>query len=366
MKTNSFFCLFCLASLFCAFPAFGQAGSAKPTLAPGTLITIDPDISYESVYNRADMVELLATLPEVDAELTTDVRFNKEQWAKDVRYERDIWCLQFAFKPVRIIEVALPNQEGTLEKKLVWYLVYNVKNMGPAALETVKKNNRTDYELSAGSVLGTEIERSVEMPRARDTQTIVDDKNVLQTRDAPLDLRHMPGTFQPRPGKTESIRFVPQFTFAIDRLVLGSETENDPVTGKIKTTVQEESVYYVDQSIPLALLEIVKREGMTALPETTVSFPTKELKEGEDRWGVAMWTGIDPRVHRFSVYVTGLTNAYKWQDDGTNTGKPGDGRSMKRKVLKTNWWRIGDRYNVNDGQIRYGIPGEVDFEWLFL
>ncbi len=105
---------------------------------------------------------------------------------------------------------------------------------------------------------------------------------------------------------------------------------------------------------------------MKAMPETTVSFPTKELKSGEDRWGVAMWTGIDPRVHRFSILVSGLTNAYLWEDDGKNTGTPGEGRSMKRKVLKMNWWRTGDQYNLNDKQISYGFPGDVDFEWLFL
>ncbi len=203
------------------------------------------------------------------------------------------------------------------------------------------------------------------MPRAKDTEAEVDGENVLQTRDAPLELRQMPGTFQPRAGKTEAIRFVPQFTFAVDRLVLGSETQNDPATGRVKTTVQEESVFYVDQSLPLALLAIVKREGMTTLPETTVSFPTKELKAGEDRWGVAMWTGIDPRVHRFSIYVTGLTNAYEWKDDGTNTGKPGEGRSMKRKVLKTNWWRKGDRFTIENEQFQYGRPGTLDYEWIF-
>ncbi len=349
-KSSIISCILCIFAILVSFLSVqGQETSAQPTLSPGVLTTIAPDISYESVHNRADMVEILATLPEVDAELAKDVRFNKEFWAKDVRYVRDVWCLQFAFKPMRIVEVDIPNDQGTLEKTKVWYLVYNVKNLGPDR-----------------SILGSEVEQTIEMPRAKDTQTPVDGKNVLQTRDAPLELRQLPGTFQPSGGATEAIRFVPQFTFAIDRLVLGTEMENDPETGKVKSTVQEESVFYVDQSIPLALLAIVKREGMKALPETTVSFPTKELKTGEERWGVAMWKGIDPRVHRFSVYVSGLTNAYQWQDDGSNAGEPGEGRSMKRKVLKTNWWRLGDQYNLNDGQIRYGFPGEVDHEWLFL
>ena len=366
-----------IALPFCLMTA--EEGSAKPRLGPGTLITIAPDIKYESAYNRADLVEAVASLPEVNPELAKDIRFNQDFWAKDVRFQRDIWCLQFSFKPVRIVAVDIPNKEGTLEKKLVWYMVYNVKNLGPLELEKVvsertvdteggeQKVRRVDYDLETpGSMLGTEVEKKYEVPRAKDSKVTVDGKTVEQTLDTPLEVKELPGTFQPRPGEQEAIRFVPQFTLAIERLVLGTETVNDPETGEAKSKTHEDSVFYVDQYIPLALPVIIRREGMTALPETMVTFPRKELKSGEDRWGVAMWTDVDPRIHRFSIFVSGLTNAYQWSDDGSNTGKPGEGRSMKRKVLKTNWWRIGDQFNLNDGQIQYGYPGEIDYEWLFL
>ena len=73
-----------------------------------------------------------------------------------------------------------------------------------------------------------------------------------------------------------------------------------------------------------------------------------------------MWMDIDPRIHEFSIYVSGLTNAYQWVDkmteDGTyeNTGKIGEGRMLKRRVLRTDWWRVGDERSINESQIRFG------------
>ena len=36
---------------------------------------------------------------------------------------------------------------------------------------------------------------------------------------------------------------------------------------------------------------------------------------GETVWGVATWQDVDPNNVWFSVYVEGLTNAYKFSDD---------------------------------------------------
>ena len=89
---------------------------------------------------------------------------------------------------------------------------------------------------------------------------------------------------------------------------------------------------------------------------------------GETIWGVAMWEDVDPRIDRFSIYVHGLTNAYKWQDEPEKF-KPGDsigtGRRLARKTLKLNFCRPGDEFFEHEGEIRYGIPGEVDYEWVY-
>ncbi|MDR0336105.1 MAG: hypothetical protein LBI18_03345 [Planctomycetaceae bacterium] len=382
MKNSVFAALICFSLLVLTFEiARGDEVSAQPRLAPGTLTVIPPDIDYASAYNRADMVEVLATLPEVPQELTDDVRFNKEIWAKEIRYQRDIWCLQFAFKPLRIIYVDIPNKEGSFDKKAVWYLVYNVKNVGTAQLEKITKEQtittednertltKTEFENtnSGGSITST-VETKLETPIFRDTVAVseVAGTSVPQTHDAELVLRNTPGTFEPQPAKEEPIQFVPLFLLATDSLVRETIANNHEETGRVETQTETIAVSYIDQIIPLALPAIMKREGMKAVPETTVSITRKPIASGNDLWGVALWTDIDPKIHRFSIYVSGLTNAYQWEDKGTNSGKPGEGRIMKRKILKINWWRIGDQYNLNNSQIQYGYPGEIDFEWLFL
>jgi len=98
----------------------------------------------------------------------------------------------------------------------------------------------------------------------------------------------------------------------------------------------------------------------------------REIPVGETLWGVATWEDIDPRIVRFSVYVSGLTNAYKWIDEKVGdryAHRPGDpvgrGRKLYRKLLKLNFWRPGDQYNVNEDEIRYGVPGGVDYQWVY-
>src|SRR5205085_7594876 len=70
---------------------------------------------------------------------------------------------------------------------------------------------------------------------------------------------------------------------------------------------------------------------------------------------------IYPRVDFFSVYVQGLTNAYRWVDppEGFKKGdSPGTGRVLLQKTLMLNFWRPGDEYVEDQRIIRYGIPGK--------
>ena len=326
---------------------FSQEMSAKPLFAPGDLTIIPPDIDYYGqVVNRADIPELLKTLPEADPDLQDDIRFQPEIWARDIRLNRDIWCLQFSFKPLRLIDVDIPNAEGNYDTKKVWYLVYNVKNLGPADLDQKKINS------SLGSAVPAGKELKMRVP--------TDTTPLDVPRSAALEIRQQTGVFAPRPGKDEPIRFTPHFVLATHRLVLETVPVTDSETGKTEWQTESMPIAYDDRIIPLALPKIAKREGMKALPETTVSIPLKEIASGEDLWGVAMWTDIDPRINEFSIFVSGLTNAYQWSNkttaDGTyeNTGKFGEGRILKRRVLKLDWWRVGDKNSLNETQIHFG------------
>ena len=82
-------------------------------------------------------------------------------------------------------------------------------------------------------------------------------------------------------------------------------------------------------------------------------------------WGVATWTDVDPRIDFFSVYVGGLTNAYRWERHARAPIKPGDppgkGRQFARKMLQLNFWRPGDELQPIERELRYGVPlGKAD------
>ncbi len=81
-----------------------------------------------------------------------------------------------------------------------------------------------------------------------------------------------------------------------------------------------------------------------------------------------MWEDLDPRIDFFSIYVQGLTNAYRWKDEPGKFQKGSDlgtGRVLSRKTLKINFWRAGDEYYEKEKEIRLGAPGEVDYEWVY-
>jgi len=94
----------------------------------------------------------------------------------------------------------------------------------------------------------------------------------------------------------------------------------------------------------------------------------REIAVGETLWGVATWEAIDPRIDWIQIFVQGLTNAYRWKDEpgAYQKGAPlGTGRQLAKKTLRLTFWRPGDEFFINDREIRYGLPGQVDYEWVY-
>lgn len=96
-------------------------------LAPGVMRTVDPRRQPLEAVSRHDVVELLA----VDASY---------DFAKDVEFRRDIWALDFKFKPMRMIYVDIPQPSGQMQRKLIWYLVYSVTNPGKVMRPTMEQD----------------------------------------------------------------------------------------------------------------------------------------------------------------------------------------------------------------------------------
>jgi hypothetical protein len=109
------------------------AAPAASRLAMGSMVTIEPDLNVSETVSRHDVVEILAT----DA---------KYDWAKDAEFRRDIWGLQFRFKPLRYVWVDFPQATGVMQRKLVRYMVYSVHNPGKAMHPVAEENGTFKVE----------------------------------------------------------------------------------------------------------------------------------------------------------------------------------------------------------------------------
>ena len=247
------------------------------------MVTIPPDVQATETVSVDNVMELAAA----------DASF---KFAENIRFRRDIWYLEFSFKPVRMIWIDVPQPDGHMRRKLVWYLLYSVTNRGQA----------------------------------------------LTSEEQPDKTYAVKETEKP-------VRFIPELL--------------------LRATDAEVSREYPERVLPLALGPIAMRERPGQNLYTSITMPKQEIAVGETRWGVATWENIDPRVDFFSVYVKGLTNAYRWQDnpEGYRPGKDpiAKGRKFVRKTLKLNFWRPGDEYDEKESEIRYGVPGQVDYEWVY-
>lgn len=303
------------ALLLAAAPetALAQAGLAqvsgeqqlpKPRVfAPGVLTTIPVEQEPEEVTSVHDLIEVrgnkqLDWTPKLLPPSRT--LYSKSE---ALRFRRDVWQLEFAFKPVRMMWVNVPSQTGASQRTLVWYLVYKVTNTGEAL------------------------------------SPVEGDLNLYTAGKKP----HGP------------VKFLPHFVLE------GHET--DAAGQKLYRA-------YLDRAVPIAIEAIRRREtpgrkllSSTEMAQQTIA-PSKEGEAENSVWGVAMWTGVDPEMDFFSVYVRGLTNAYRWEDP-QGAYKPGDppgkGRKFARKVLQLNFWRPGDRFLEHESEVRFGIaPGKSD------
>jgi len=268
-------------------------------VAPGVEITIPPNSQEEETFSTHDILEILEGIPGLNwkPKLSSDTQTLREMATKTV-FRRDVWCLEFTFKPVRMIWVDVPQASGRMQRKLIWYMVYHVRNTG-GHLQPTRQDDGT-YQLA----------------------------------------------------KTEQdVRFFP--TFVLE--------------------AHEYKKAYLDRIIPVAIQAIQAKEDPQRRLLNTVDISAKLLGHSTDlvdksAWGVATWEDVDPRIDFFSVYVQGLTNAYKWVDPPAayKAGDPpGTGRVLLHKTLMLNFWRPGDEYVEDRRAIRFGIPGKVDYSWVY-
>ena len=244
--------------------------------------------------------------------------------AKQATLRRTIWNLEFSFKPMRMLYVDVPQPSNRMQRQLVWYMVYRVRNLG----------NKTHI---------TPIEETEEVKLDSGETTRVH----VRFKKGATDEVEMFGR------KTTELRFFPHFVLA--------SIEYDKE--------------YLDRVIPAALEPIKAREfpgsdRKNQMLYDTLTISEVPLKISDDKndnsvWGVVTWTNVDPRIDYFMVYVQGLTNAYRFEDPSGAYKKgdpPGTGRKLTKKTLQLNFWRPGDTVDPNEEELHYGVRVDADEE----
>ncbi|MFM1903212.1 MAG: hypothetical protein RLZZ440_1112 [Planctomycetota bacterium] len=297
-----------IAAAFLAFVAFGtlRSSAAQPSagfrpLAPGALTIVPADRSADDPIQRGPLVEVTEGQKAVREWKPKRAAVNSTfvERAAELEYPRDIWCLEFAFKPPRRLEVDIPEPGLRMRRETIWYLVYRVKNVG-----------------------GRRVVAAVDASGQPDPASRTEE------------------TFQ------QPIRFLPHF-------VLESREGLGSAEGLASYRA------YLDRVLPSAMDAIRRREDPARPLLDSAAMAATPLQPGEERWGVAVWEGIDPRIDSFSIYVRGLTNAIRWRkrpgDQIAAEDPPGEHVEQVLESLRLDFWRPGDEQT--GGTIHIGFRG---------
>ncbi len=284
-------------------------------LAPGVLTTIPPEPQAAELFSGPRPLpeiskgvdpRILGWTPNYSPK--TDTLGYK---AQRVIFRRDIWHLEFTFKPFRMIYVDIPQPSGQFQRKPVWYMVYKVKNLG------FHLNPQQGHFKIEGSG-ANRTARWLTQPDLYGHQ----EYGVNQVN--------------------HTVRFFPRF------VLMAHDVDKR----------------YLDQLVPVAIPLIQKREDPAIKLLDTVSISTVPIEVSDDRidrsvWGVVTWMDLDPKIDFFSIYIQGLTNAYQFEDnlDAFNVGSPPlTGRKITSKTLQLCFWRPGDEVTPDEKEVRYGMP----------
>ncbi len=263
-----------------------QASAAQPsgyrTLGAGVLTVIPADRSGDDALQRADIPEITLGRSDLAWEpKQAPVGATLVGRGHVIDFPRDIWCLEFAFKTPRQIDVDIPARDLRMQRKRLWYLLYRVKNVGARRI-------------------------------------VMEEGDSTRLKSEPLQ---------------KPVRFLPHF-------VLESTEGLSSAEGALAYRA------YLDRVIPNAVAAIRQREDSRLDLHDSARMAERDLAPGEERWGVATWEDVDPRIDFFSVYVRGLTNAIRWRtmadaDFGPDS-VPGAGEDHALESLRLDFWRPGD------------------------
>ncbi|MBT4158489.1 MAG: hypothetical protein HOD99_06600, partial [Planctomycetaceae bacterium] len=100
-----------------------------------SLTVIPPDRSVNDVSQKANLHELAQGRGGAWDPSHAPSHETLLGLASNRQFLRDVWCLEFAYRPPRTMEVEVPGTTLEAHRERVWYLVYRVRNI--AANESV-------------------------------------------------------------------------------------------------------------------------------------------------------------------------------------------------------------------------------------
>ena len=302
----------------CPGVAIGQEGRTRARapegyrrLVPGVMTTVPIQWDPAETVSFPSIVELLSIPGLHWTPQTVSKAETLVGKATNVPFHRDVWNLEFSFLPMRMITADVPQPDGKMRPTRIWYMVYRVTNRGGH----LHPEQQPD---------GSWAIKKVDHP----------------------------------------VTFVPSFTLY------------NPELRKS----------YLDKIIPVAMAPIRAQEDPRRRLLNSAEMmrqPIEVSTANEDRsvWGLATWESgfesgdmVDPRTDYFSIYVDGLSNAYKFVDQpgAYQAGDPpATGRHYREKTLQLNFWRPSDEFSDAETDIYLGTPtdlgieGRIDYQWVF-
>lgn len=312
--------------------AFGQDEDEirveETRFAPGTVNVVPPAAEPEETFTGPiSLRDLIDAHPEIewsapdfpDQKPYFDARTRTlKAMAEQVILRREIYCFEFAFKPLRQMVIDIPQPNGRLQRKPIWYMVYRVRYTGgdlrPA--ETTEATAAVDR-------LYSRIEKvSYESRRFFPMVVLVDHETDQQFVD----------------------RIIPA---AVDKI---------KAREKITTTLHN------------------------SVEMTKIPIPRSTDPAAEGVWGVLTWEDVEPQIDFLSLYVYGLTNAFQRVEEPAAIGekpklikkalqlnfyRPGDSVRETEDLIRFGVPAFADSEEQAYILEQYGLQKRVDYQWIY-
>ncbi len=313
----------CVAIVACHVPAFAQqtvptsAGNSVRKLAADALEVVAPDFDPGDTSEGMFSLDFIKKHPEIAWKSGkgnyTPASKTLLAMSKEIVFRREVWCMEIAFKPVRMIEIEVPQPGGGSKDKVVWYLLYR--------------------------------------------------------------LRYVGGDLRPEPEKDKfgnDVVTEPRSESDLWRRIFPTFTINSRVSGKL---LVDRVIPNAKRAIELR--ERVGQRVYDSIEMQTIPIKLSTPQENNEVWGVATWTDVEPSMNFFSVDIRGITNAQRLEVDGQGKNqflhktlvlhffRPGDTINQVADPVLYGIPALSDPSRQKYVLEKFGVDRRLDHVWVY-